>query len=144
MAKAKPPRCPEDYADAAKRHWHDADSLETASRLAAADHHVGIAAECAVKHAIASSYGQGLAGTPRMHIDKLWGQATQMVDPAAFPQLHATLMGNSPFVHWSVEDRYANSAFISSDIEFDDGFGPRRDVRRQTVKLMLQQAGLST
>ncbi|MGQ9366990.1 hypothetical protein [Azospirillum sp. ST 5-10] len=141
MVRHRPSRCPEDFADAAKRHWHDAEELY-ATRTAAADHHVGIAAECAVKHAICTSYATSLSGAPRMHIDKLWGQAAALIDPVRFNQLQATLSGANPFDSWSIDDRYANTAFICNDIDADDGGGPRRDVRRRAVQVILRQAGL--
>jgi hypothetical protein len=136
-------RFAEDFADAARRHWCDAEALGS-NRVAAADHHVGIAAECAIKHAIVISSAKGTLVGYQVHADKLWSQAATALDAARFPDLCATLDNNNPFKHWDISDRYANSVVLETDIETVDvgKKDSRRELRYLTTQIILRDAGL--
>lgn len=138
------PRLKEDYSSAALRHWQDAKALQ-ATRLEAADHHMGIAAECAVKSAIEASGMKPLDRQYQLHIDKLWGQAPGVLNAARFADLGQLLAQPSPFAptDWSINDRYAATGVLATDIaKSGSGGKPRWEERRDATGRLLRLAGL--
>ncbi|MBF0560919.1 MAG: hypothetical protein HQL37_02660 [Alphaproteobacteria bacterium] len=136
-------RSKECFDSAAKRHWGNAEVMDKATRIAAADHHFGIAAECAIKYAIAQT---NPGSVPKKHLNVLWGSATQLLDPGAFSELCATLKGDNPFDMqiWLIDDRYAETGALEADIKtVDNGQTTSRyDRRRQATLGILLHAGL--
>jgi hypothetical protein len=139
--RTKPTRFPENYQEAALRHWHDAEFLK-GERIAAADHHVGIAAECAIKHAITYASGAPLPSNAKCHMDCLWEKVSGLVDAARFPETVARLGGTSPFANWQIDDRYAATTALEADLETLDGGVSRRQARRDATAAILREAGL--
>jgi hypothetical protein len=92
----------DDYESAALRHFEDADLLQRQGRLDNAGHLVGFAAECAIKHRIATLQPSNdnphghlpqLAATARKHLQK---HRSSMFD----------VLRNSVFDTWDVNRRY--------------------------------------
>ncbi|GEM_PF-2985176 len=141
------PTLPEVYDSAALRHWHDANALIKQNRLAGADHHVGIAAECVVKHAlVASGIAIPLPKKPvnyKQHIDKLWAVACTGIDAAGFADLYCLLSSASnPFAHWKIDNRYAETSALETDIATMENGKPRWQQRRDVTAQLLQYTGL--
>ncbi|MCC6156588.1 MAG: hypothetical protein IT350_00950 [Deltaproteobacteria bacterium] len=68
-----------DFADAAGRHWTDAETLFDAKRWPNADQLYGFAAECTLKAIMVGLGMSVVADRPqypshRVHIDKLWNE----------------------------------------------------------------------
>ena len=133
-----PARFPENYKDAALRHWDDAEFLK-GRRIAAADHHVGIAAECAIKHALGIPVPNKVK---RFHMDCLWGAASAVLDPTRFSDLVARLGGTSPFDKWQIDDRYVDTTTLETDINTMDGGISRGQSRRDATAAILLETGL--
>jgi len=125
-----PPRF--DYFEAANRHKADAKALEGMDppRLANADYHFGIAAECALVAILRTdptranlfNLDGGLKNSAdRMHIDRRWREFvnTPAISVgkigAAFNALKNAYRDN-PFQGWSVEQRYLSDAFAAAEI----------------------------
>lgn len=102
----------EDFADAAQRHFEDADLLKSNARLDGAGHHYGVSGECAVK-AVCVEETQSFA---MKHFDTapardlrtaaipdLVGRKGQLIQP-----LLPTL-----FTGWSVHDRYSSTGHLN-------------------------------
>ncbi len=93
----------EDFKNAHRRHWDDAELLRGEQRLANADQLYGISAECGLK-AIMSRIG--LRAIPKRHVDQLW--------PEFETHLHGRVesseygLAGSPFGDWRIDDRYAH------------------------------------
>lgn len=111
---------PNDFRDAAERHWEDAGYLLTDSRIANADHLFGLSAECALK-AIMVTLGMTLKpdGKPmnplyRKHINKLWNEfvsfATSRNGVRYASQLSAL---SNPFTNWDIDQRYHHRSGVT-------------------------------
>lgn len=100
----------EDFANAALRHWKDAQLLESKNRVDNADHHFGVAAECALKSVLtklpAFSSAGVLNGMYKLHINALWGNAMLQSLPATHRDLLSILQGDNAYAHWRIEQRY--------------------------------------
>lgn len=101
---------PEAYGDAALRHWSDAVFLESDKRLPNADQLFGIAAECAIKAAVAQipscAAGGVLTKRYREHVEILWDRVPLQDVHKRFPGLVALLKAGRPFADWGIEHRY--------------------------------------
>lgn len=109
-----------DFADAAVRHWEDAELLRERGRLPNADQLFGLAAEGALKAIMA---GLGMAtrpdGAPQerrhlVHIDELWDEFATFASGTTASQYAPSLQVN-PFRMWRISQRYCNSKDISLD-----------------------------
>ncbi|MDD5330599.1 MAG: hypothetical protein PHX38_11365 [Sulfuricella sp.] len=100
----------ENYADAALRHWKDAELLEQENRIENADHHYGFAAECAIKKILielpAFSKKQGLENSYKEHVNVLWDKVNYQNLQKSYPTLSAILKSANPFLDWHVNQRY--------------------------------------
>jgi hypothetical protein len=107
----------ENYADAALRHWHDAQLLEEENRVENADHLYGFAAECAIKKVLAVLPVYSTAGmleqTYKEHVNILWGRVNYQSLQKTYPALSALLKSTNPFSDWHVKQRYASDREIS-------------------------------
>lgn len=105
------------FDHAAVRHWHDACLLESEERLPNSDQLFGIAAECAIKFALAQMpncvQAGRLAKHYREHVDVLWDQIPLQNLQKRFPGLVAVAKANKPFADWSTDQRYEPDASIS-------------------------------
>lgn len=101
----------ENFADAAGRHWLDAQLLERETRYQNADQLYGIAAECALKAALITATSNrdensGLRKDYKTHIDVLWDRIGPSAFPRHLPSLQPLLKMENPFSDWGVEQRY--------------------------------------
>lgn len=102
-----------DYKNAFDRHLADAKLLLKNQRLANADHHYGVAAECALKallitQGIPSQDGE-ICKHYKAHINALWRKYY------AFMQTKNTypLPLANPFDDWNIDQRYSNENNIT-------------------------------
>ena len=122
---------PEDYSDAHRRHWHDAELLFTSGRLANADHLYGLSAECGLK-AVLRMEGQPVVPPYREHADKLWDEFRTFADGRKGAMYLSRLPRGNPFSDWAVADRYAHrNPFDPPRVT------PHRNAARQ-IRVMLQ------
>lgn len=105
-----------DYANAATRHWTDAESLLSASRHDNADQLFGFAAECALKAVLFSELPPSAGGElPRgyyVHIDELWDKVSSSSLRKRYPIVLALLRQQNPFSGWSTHQRYADTGTV--------------------------------
>lgn len=101
-----------DFHDAFFRHDADADLLLEKERWANADHHYGLAAECALKalllqQGIPSDNGDICSGKQyrcyRKHINVLWDSYQSFMQTRSA----YTIPPNNPFQDWDIAQRYA-------------------------------------
>ena len=104
----------DDFADAHRRHWEDAELLFEHERWANADHLYGLSAECGLK-AIMLSLGMdvGAGGMPleprnRKHMPTLWSAFENFARDRDGGRYLASLSDDGSFDKWSIHDRYAN------------------------------------
>ena len=107
-------RMPENYHDAALRHFKDSERLAGEQRFDNAGHLIGFAAECALKHHFGIT---ALQSTPKTHLPDLAAAMRKRFsarDPnqAAMYSL-LTIIGPGYFAGWSVNDRYGQDGTIS-------------------------------
>lgn len=104
---------PDDYAEAAVRHYRDAESLAAAGRYDNAGHLVGFAAECAIKNAIRkierkpNAFIEGHFPEPLI----AFRQAVERSRTSG-PML-ALSRDRAYFRGWSVNDRYLSDDHVT-------------------------------
>lgn len=107
----------ENYADAALRHWHDAQLLEKENRVENADHLYGFVAECAIKKVLvilpAFSTTGMLEAAYKEHVNILWGKVKHQSLQKSYPALSALLKSTNQFSDWHVKQRYFSDRTIS-------------------------------
>lgn len=104
---------PENYEEAAIRHYTDAASLKEAGRLDNAGHLIGFAAECAIKHRI-DSLGNG-ASSPAQHLPDILPAARKRLGERANYVNMFNLLKGDIFSDWAVDFRYSGTGVISED-----------------------------
>jgi hypothetical protein len=101
----------DNFPQAARRHWHDAQLLFEKQRLGNADQLYGLAAECALKAALGlSGLLENETTVPRKlrkHIDRVWELYLRAVEGRLAGLSHLLDHEESPFLDWSIERRYA-------------------------------------
>lgn len=126
------------FDQAALRHWQDSQLLERNHRLSNANHHVGFAAECAIKSAlvtIGACLNDGeLAGKYRHHIQDLWDRAQVQGLHLRFPGLSALLKADNPFSDWHEAYRYAGDEAVDAQMH---------DRHREQARRLLGVIGLN-
>lgn len=109
----------ENYAQAALRHWRDAELLKQQERVENADHHYGIAAECALKTALVTmprfTEDGNLSKGYKEHVDTLWDKIQPQSLEKRFPSLPSVLRMPNPFQDWNVDQRYGADHSISTE-----------------------------
>lgn len=137
----------EDFDDAHRRHWDDAEILFAKGRLANADHLYGLSAECALKAMMRRldmpvDEGTGtLAARYREHLPKLWRLFVDLVSGRRGASRLEALLSEAfrdctPFSDWRIADRYASAKhFQHSNVE------PHR-VETQRIRVMYDQERL--
>ena len=100
------------YPEAALRHFRDAEHLASDQRWNGAGHLIGFAAECALKHAIASLRPDRDA--PHGHFPNLVTIAKRHLTTKHHLTLYQLIGQADYFAGWSVNDRYAADDAISS------------------------------
>jgi hypothetical protein len=110
MSESVLPRC---WREAARRHFKDAEYLLDAqpARLANADHHYGIAAECVVKAFLAAGHhrqGNRWQAPERVHINDpaLWSELKSIAGPDRKLVPYIQMLSEKPFTNWRVTQRY--------------------------------------
>jgi len=111
----------EAYADAAVRHWSDAEFFNTARRLPNADQLYGFAAECALKVALikipSCMDGGVLQRRYKEHVAELWELIPlQSIERIAVGLVPLLRMQNKPFADWSIDQRYESGEAINTNI----------------------------
>lgn len=108
------PRCRENYANAAQRHWKDAEILFNADRIANADHLYGLAAECALKALWEPFPGSSEKKNFRVHMDgnKLFDNLVSFLNSR---NLNLSLPENPPYDDWAIDQRYCLDTLIKKD-----------------------------
>lgn len=109
----------ENYADAAIRHWKDANLLEDNNAVENADQLLGLAAECAIKSVLEkfpSFINDGRLGVfYKQHINVLWGRVNHQSYHRAYPRLAAFLKTSNDFDDWDVEQRSFSSGHLTNE-----------------------------
>lgn len=126
-----------DFLDAHHRHWDDAEFLFNEARLANADHHYGMAAECGLKR-LMIAFGMGVKpedGSPikhkdRFHADKAWNR----YESYRSGRLSFTLPSDDPFNDWSISQRYASREHFTRERTESHRSGAR------TVRVLIKKA----
>lgn len=110
----------ENYADAALRHWNDAQILEEKNSLGNADHLFGFAAECAIKTVLvklpAFSNNGVLDTAYKEHVNTLWGKVNHQSLHKTYPTLVAFLKSTNNFSDWNVNQRYSANGEITKSV----------------------------
>lgn len=108
----------ENYSSAAVRHWKDAELLARENRVENADHHYGIAAECAIKKVLvafpAFSASGMLDSSYKQHINVLWNKVGHQSLQKSYPKLLAILKVSNAFSDWDVNQRYFVDGAVTS------------------------------
>ena len=107
----------ENFTQAALRHWRDAELLKGQGRIDNADHHYGIAAECAIKQALLHLPAFAMRGTLqnpyKEHIDVLWNRVNHQSLQQSYPGLLAVVKGGQFFDDWHISQRYSPDNEVS-------------------------------
>lgn len=111
-----------DFYNAFSRHDADADLLLNKERWANADHHYGLAAECALKaillqQGISSKDGDIAEPKYRQHINKLWDKYQSVMQT----KKTYVLPMNNPFHDWRIDQRYAHENDITEQTARNHG-----------------------
>ena len=113
-----------DFFDAHGRHWADAESLFAEGRLANADHHYGIAAECGLKR-LMLHFGMTMNQAndspnqrdDRKHVDGIWSRF-EAYRSGHDQGVGYALSSENPFHDWHVAQRYVNqSSFTQTRVK---------------------------
>jgi hypothetical protein len=109
----------ENYANAAVRHWKDAELLARENRVENADHHYGFAAECAIKKVLiafpAFSASGVLDSSYKQHINVLWNKVGHQSLQKSYPKLLAILKVPNAFSDWDVNQRYFVDGAVTNE-----------------------------
>ena len=103
-----------DFHNAFYRHATDADLLLDQKRWANADHHYGLAAECALKaillqQGISSKDGDMTEHKYKQHINTLWDNYQSFMQT----KNAYVLQEKNPFQNWLINQRYAHENDIT-------------------------------
>lgn len=129
-----------DFKNAFDRHREDADLLWNNERWANADHHYGVAAECALKALLITQGIQSQDGDIgnqqkkfRVHIDELWTRYHAFMQTKnAYP-----LPETNPFKDWYIGQRYSNDKDITRAVT-----EPHRNAVNDTIYNIVKKAKL--
>jgi hypothetical protein len=94
----------ENYESAALRHFKDAAALQSSGELDNAGHLFGFAAECAIKHKIASL--RSPAETPHVHFPDLVNVARKQFRQRSQDLEMYQILQSAIFIGWHVNRRY--------------------------------------
>ena len=105
----------DDFFDAHKRHWEDAQLLEGNGRLANADQLYGVSAECGLKR-LMIIFGMNpiVSSADRVHADKVWNRF-ESYRSGHHQGANYTLPTVNPFLDWNVNQRYAHRSNVDSE-----------------------------
>jgi hypothetical protein len=103
----------ESYADAARRHFRDAEHLAASRSLDGAGYLIGYAVECAIKKSVEST--RPTAEAPHCHLPDLVERAKKLLHGRRQQQIFVTLKTPNLMVGWSVDLRYEASQTVSQE-----------------------------
>ena len=75
-------------------------------------------------------------------MERLWDEAPGLLNSAQFPKLVALLGGPSPFATWRIDDRYADTTTLETDIKAVADGVSRGQARRDATAMILRETGL--
>lgn len=104
---------PEDYQQAAVRHFADASTLRAAGRLDNAGHLVGFAAECAIKHKI-GTLGTGEAALAQHLPTMLPAARKKLGERVGYSAMFDVLKGDA-FSDWAIDHRYSKDGKVTDE-----------------------------
>ncbi len=108
---------PENYSDAAARHWVDGLHLHGSRRVPNADQLFAFATECALKVALLQLpncvENDRLTARYLEHVDVLWDRIPVQNLHRRFPTLVAVLKLENPFRNWSTGQRYEDDSAVT-------------------------------
>ena len=126
---------PDDFTDAHRRHWEDAELLFASDRWPNADQLYGFSAESGLKTMMKAL---GVKRIPREHIQYLWPEFAKLVTQAQGRKggryINFLPRQGKPFANWSHHDRYAHRRNFPKQVAEQH----RRAAR--SVRRMVQQA----
>jgi len=104
----------ENFKEAARRMFQDAETLKGSGRLGTPDHLYGLAAECALKAILAGMNEISIPTTPAdrrkyPHVNVTWNEYLSAICGRSAP-----VIGANPFESWRAEHRY------EADVLFND------------------------
>ena len=102
---------PESYLESALRHFEDSDLLAGGGRVEGAGHLIGFAAECAIKHAVASTPPG--AGVPHVHLPQLVERVRKTLRGRTQSSILTALCRPNFMSGWVIENRYDANGTIS-------------------------------
>jgi hypothetical protein len=102
---------PENYGEAAIRHYEDAKTLREGGGLDNAGHLVGFAAECAIKHKI-GTLGAGAASL-QLHLPDILPAARKRLGERSSYASMFNLLKGDVFSDWAVDHRYAPTGKVT-------------------------------
>ncbi|WP_437877948.1 hypothetical protein [Sorangium sp. So ce513] len=110
------------YAEAARRHYADAEHLKSDGRLPGADHFYGLAAECALIgmmfcrpecQKLFASDGS-IGERYRAHVNKIWSEVLRLFEGRKAGGYFSGLSSKqNPFRDWHVLQRYHSNAALA-------------------------------
>jgi hypothetical protein len=102
---------PEYYAEAAVRHFFDAEKLAGSKSFDGAGHLVGFAAECAIKYCIEELRPANQA--PHLHFPELVEKAKRLLHGRRKHPLFTLLQRPAFMAAWRIEHRYADNGTVT-------------------------------
>lgn len=114
------------YDEAAVRHFEDAESLAGRGRFDGAGHLIGLAAECAIKHAIDSVRPE--AGALHVHLPALVEAAKKRLQGTRRRGMLGVFQLAQYFAGWVVDRRYERNRGVSSEL-----YGAWKDHAQRTL-----------
>lgn len=104
----------DDFFDAHKRHWEDAQLLEGSGRFANADQLYGVSAECGLKRLmIIFGMEPDVPVADRVHADKVWDRF-ESYRSGHHQGANYPIPTENPFLDWNVNQRYAHRSNFDS------------------------------
>jgi hypothetical protein len=108
---------PENFSDAASRHWMDGVQLHSSNRVSNADQLFAFATECALKVALLQLpncvENKRLTARYLEHVDVLWDRIPVQNLHRRFPTLVAVLKLENPFQNWNPGQRYEDDTAVT-------------------------------
>lgn len=137
------------FAQAARRHFSDAQHLCAEGRLPNADHLGGLSAECGLKALAVEVFGgrikRGFAHHPstgnplKSHVGQgtqLWTEVASLAQGRQEPEVMALFTATNPFEDWDVADRYSDGTHLKSTVVHHHLEGARLVIRALEAALI--------
>lgn len=102
---------PDNYRDAAIRHYRDAQTLKDAGQLDNAGHLIGFSAECAIKENFKLSGGN----SPAQHLPLLLAAARKHLSSRRDYTAMYNVLKTDIFSDWNVNHRYASNDNVTAE-----------------------------